>query len=94
MDALDRANEVRLARSDLKHELHDRQLSLAEALVDSRAASMPVLQLLCAQWQWGRERTVPVLRELRIGELKPVGELTDRQCGLLVEACEPERKVA
>ena len=94
MDALARANEVRLARPALKREILDGSLSIADALDDPRAASMTVYQLLSAQRQWGRLRASSVLRGLRIGETQYVGKLTLRRRRVLAEACEPARRAA
>lgn len=87
MAALDRANEVRLARVVLKREVRSGALSLGDALVDGRAGSMEVKQLVECQHRWGRRRTLRVLRGLRIGEKRRVGDLTERQRAALVEAC-------
>lgn len=78
---------VRYGRSRIKHDLRAGQITLAEALEDECCQTMTVFQLLCAQYGWGRERTVRVLSRLQIGELRHVRLLTDRQRALLVEAC-------
>lgn len=94
MDALARANEVRIARADLKQEVTEGRLSLTAALVDSRAEGLTVLKLLLCQHRWGVRTSRRVLNRLRIGEWKRVGALTDRQRVLLVQACSPKREAA
>lgn len=94
MDALDRANEVRLGRPGLKREIGSGSLSIGDAPVDERASSMPIFDLLACQWRWGRVSAFRVLNRLRIGEQKHVGDLTERQRGLLVQACSPKEKAA
>jgi hypothetical protein len=55
---------------------------------------MTVFQLLSSQYRWGRRTSMRVLSRLRIGEWKQVGALTERQRGLLVQACSPKREAA
>lgn len=94
IEALARATEVRVARADVKHEVSGGELSIADALVDPRAAGMTVFQLLSCQHRWGRRTSLRVLRSLRIGEWKAVGALTDRQRGLLADACSRKQEAA
>lgn len=94
LTALERANEVRLARPGLKREVGSGSLSIGDALLDERASSMPIFDLLVCQWRWGRVSAFRVLNGLRIGEQKHVGDLTERQRELLVQACSPKREAA
>jgi hypothetical protein len=87
MVALEYANEVRLRRREVKRQIAAGTLSIAVALVEPACEKMSVYDLLCAQYQWGRDRTVRTLSGLMIGEQRHVGELTDRQRGLIVRAC-------
>lgn len=95
-EALARANEIRFARADLKRELREGRLSLADALEDEATQKMTVFDLLRAQHRYGPER---IRRKLTtaanlIGSSRPVpehksiGDLTDRQKRALVQACE------
>lgn len=89
MSALTAANHVRIGRSQLRRDLHDGRITLAAALQDPRADTMPVGDLLRGQRRWGPTRVRVLLSRLMISETKRVGSLTDRQRGLIVEAaCE------
>ena len=92
MDALDKANEIRLARSDAKHRIFAGELSIADAFSLECCQGMTVMELLCSQWRWGRSSTLRVLSVLRISEMCRVRDLTERQCRLLAEACKPKRR--
>jgi hypothetical protein len=85
--ALERANEVRLARAELKRRIADGELSAAAVILDSpwEASSWPVGELLTSQRRWGTTRCVKFLAKNGISEMKPVGTLTDRQRRLLAE---------
>jgi hypothetical protein len=87
--ALARANETRLLRAEVKRAVGTGELGLAEALAlaagDARLGGMPVLDLLMAQRRWGRTRSVKLVAAMRLGEQKPLGELTERQMTELVD---------
>jgi hypothetical protein len=93
MAALDRANEVRLARAELKRRIGRREVTVAEVLdpdgeLPAEAVSMRVSELLEAQIRWGRTRARRLLNRLSIRENRKLGDLTERQRGLLVgELC-------
>ena len=79
--ALARANEVRLARAELKRRVSDGEISAAEVILESpwEAASMPVSELLTAQRRWGSTRCRKFLQCIPMSETKPIGAMTDRQ---------------
>lgn len=79
LEALARANEIRLARSRLKHELRDRELELSEVLEHPAVERMPIIQLLKALPRWGTHRAARALTVLEIGQLRYVGDLTARE---------------
>ena len=83
--ALERANEVRLARAELKRRIADGQVSAAEVILapPGAARSWAVGELLTSQRRWGTTRCRKFLQRHRINETKPLGELTDRQRRLL-----------
>jgi hypothetical protein len=83
--ALERANEVRLARAELKRRIADGQVSAAHVILvcPPEASSWTVGDLLMSQRRWGRTRCHKFLNRNQIGELKPVGQLTHRQRQLL-----------
>jgi hypothetical protein len=83
--ALERANEIRRARARLKRRIGAGQLSVAELILDPpvEARRWPIAELLVCQRHWGAARRSKFLAHNRISELKPVGELTERQRRLL-----------
>jgi hypothetical protein len=85
--ALGRANEVRLARAELKRRIGDGDLSAAEVILlcPEGAKSWPMRELLMSQRRWGNKRCRTFLEANQIGELKPVGALTERQRHVLAE---------
>jgi hypothetical protein len=93
MRALERANEIRLARAELKRRIADGDLSAAEVILTCpcEARSWPVAELLMSQRRWGITRCRKFLGRNQISELKPIGTLTDRQRQLLaaqLQSCE------
>lgn len=77
--ALTRANEVRLARSEVKRRLRDGEVGLEEAIADPCMQTATVFDLLTARRRWGRRRALRVLGQVPVRETKEVGSLTDRQ---------------
>ena len=90
MEALARANKVRLARAALKREISAGHRSITEVIMDSpwEVDSMSLGELLCAQRRWGRARSRKLLSSTALNEGKQVGTLTDRQRRILVAALE------
>jgi hypothetical protein len=84
--ALELANHVRRARSELKTRVARGQLSAAEVILTSppEAAGMAVAQLLASQRGWGAVRSRALLAHLAVREDKSIGSLTDRQRRALV----------
>jgi hypothetical protein len=89
MLALERANEIRLARSEVKHKIAEGRMTVAEALGEECCQSMTVGALLCCQHRWGRARMLRFLSRLMvpIGEARRVDALTERQRRALVGTC-------
>lgn len=79
--ALNRANEVRLARAELKRRVADGEISAREVILEApwEAASMAVADLLMSQRRWGITRCRKVLSQIPVTETKTIGSLTDRQ---------------
>lgn len=79
--ALQRANEVRLARADLKRRVADGELTVAEVILQSpwEAQSMAIADLLMSQRRWGRTRCRRFLAQVPLPETKTIGSLTERQ---------------
>ena len=94
--ALERANHVRLARAELKRQIASGDISAAQVILacPRGATRWRVGELLMSQQRWGRRRSQRFLERNQIGELKPVGDLTDRQrrvlAGQLAERCTRE----
>lgn len=81
LHALAHANQVRLARAELKRRIRAGELSAAEVLIASpwQARTMSVSDLLMSQRNWGRIRSRRVLLALQVPENKQIGTLTERQ---------------
>lgn len=88
--ALQLANQVRLARAELKRRVRGGQVSVSEVVRSCpwEAHSMPIGELLMSQQRWGQARSRRVLRPIGVPENKPVGQLTERQRLALVAALE------
>jgi len=85
MQALQRANEVRLARAELKRNIGEGTLTVGEVILACpwEAASMTIAELLTSQRRWGATRCSKFLTEIGLPEVKTVGSMTERQRGLL-----------
>jgi hypothetical protein len=90
MQALARANQVRLARAALKRDISAGRRSITAVIMESpwEAESMSLGELLCAQRRWGRARSRKLLSSTALSEGKQVGTLTERQRRILVAALE------
>src|SRR5690242_4979527 len=91
--ALERANEVRLARAELKRRIADGVLTATEVILacPPEASSWSVAELLMCQRRWGIMRCRKFLARNQISEIKTIGTLTDRQRQLLaaqLQSCE------
>lgn len=85
MQALQRANEVRLARAELKRKVGEGTITVAEVILACpwEAASMTIAELLTSQRRWGTTRCGKFLAHIGLPEAKTVGSMTERQRGLL-----------
>jgi hypothetical protein len=81
MRALERANQVRLARASLKRSIALGEICVAAVILDCpwEAESMAVADLLMSQRRWGQTRCRKFLSQLAMSEKKTVGSMTDRQ---------------
>ncbi len=79
--ALERANEVRLARATLKRRVSDGEVDVADVILQTpwEAETMSVLDLLMSQRRWGLTRCRRFLQSIPLSENKAVGTMTDRQ---------------
>src|ERR1700739_1561951 len=92
MRALERANEIRLARAELKRRIADGEMSAAQVILPPprEAGTWALGELLMSQRRWGGTRCRKFLSRFQINETKAVGALTDRQRRLLaaqLESC-------
>lgn len=85
MQALQRANEVRLARATLKRSIGVGAVSVGEVILTCpwEAASMSIAELLTSQRRWGTSRCSKFLAGIGMPETKTVGSMTERQRALL-----------
>jgi hypothetical protein len=96
MRALERANQVRLARAELKRRIATGELDIAEVILGCpwEAESMAVADLLMSQRRWGQTRCRKFLAQIPMSEKKTLGSMTERQrCALaaLLGCAEGER---
>ena len=87
MEALQRANEIRVQRAELKRRLKDGSVSIREILEDPPAyvLTAKVYDMLVAVPKLGRVKASRFLNQCRISQSKTVGGLSDRQRTELVE---------
>lgn len=81
MRALARANEVRLARADLKRRIGYGEVTVADVVLGPswEAESMTISDLLMSQRRWGATRCRKLLQSIPMSENKTVGSMTERQ---------------
>ena len=85
LQALARANKVRLARAELKRQIADGEVSAADIILGcpQEVVSWPIGELLMSQRRWGDGRCRKFLAQFQISEVKRLGTLTERQRRLL-----------
>ncbi len=85
MQALARANRVRLARAELKRSIASGNVEAADVVRECpwETESMTLAELLTSQRRWGRTRARKFLINLALNENKRLGTLTTRQRTLL-----------
>lgn len=90
MQALARANRVRLARAALKRDIGDGVVPVTEVVRDCpwETESMTLTELLTSQRRWGRTRARKFLSALALSENKRLGTLTPRQRAMLASELE------
>src|SRR3954449_3477261 len=79
--ALQRANEVRLARAELKRAVAHGGIRVSDIVLNPpwEAESMTIADLLMSQRRWGVTRCRKLLQVIPMSENKTVGSMTDRQ---------------
>ena len=81
MRALERANQVRLARAELKRRVAVGAIDAADVILECpwEAESMAVADLLMSQRRWGQTRCRKFLAQVPMSEKKTIGSMTERQ---------------
>ena len=81
MEALKRANDIRVRRARLKKDLKDGRVQIEEVLVDppEYVETAKVFDILMAVPKFGRVKAARFLNQCRISQSKTVGGLSDRQ---------------
>jgi hypothetical protein len=88
MQALARANRVRLARAELKRSIGRGEVDVGKVIRECpwETESMTLSELLTSQRRWGRTRARKFLQGLALSENKRLGTLTPRQRTLIATA--------
>jgi hypothetical protein len=86
MEALKRANDIRVQRARLKKELKEGRASIEEVLLKppDYVGTAKVIDMLMAVPKFGRVKAARLLNQCRISQSKTVGGLSDRQRAELV----------
>ncbi len=87
LDALERANEIRVSRARLKRALKSGEATFDQVLLDppTFVLTAKVYDMLLAVPRLGRVRASKLLAQCRISQSKTIGGLSDRQRGELVD---------
>lgn len=91
LQALERANRVRLARAALKRSIASGEISITKVITECpwQTETMTLSELLRSQSRWGRTRTRKLLASVGLSENKRLETLTERQRMLLVSQLRP-----
>ena len=81
MEALKRANDIRVRRARLKKDLKDGQVQIEVILMDppEYVSTAKVFDMLMAVPKFGRVKAARLLNHCRISQSKTVGGLSERQ---------------
>jgi hypothetical protein len=81
MQALQRANRVRLARAELKRQIATGEVTAADVVRANtwEVQTMAVAELLMSQRRWGHTRARRFLAGIPMAETKTIGSMTVRQ---------------
>ena len=87
MEALKRANDIRVRRAKLKKDLKDGRVRVQVILGDppDYVETAKVFDILMAVPKFGRVKAARFLNQCRISQSKTVGGLSDRQRSELIE---------
>jgi len=86
MDALKRANDVRVRRAKLKKDLKEGKVKIEQILGNppEYVSTAKVIDILMAVPKFGRVKAARFLNQCRISQSKTVGGLSERQRAELV----------
>ena len=86
MDALKRANDIRVRRAKLKKDLKDGRVKIEKILQNppEYVSTAKVFEMLLAVPKFGRVKAARFLNQCRISQSKTVGGLSDRQRAELI----------
>ena len=81
MEALQRANDIRVRRAQLKKDLKDGRVQIESILLDppEYVSTAKVFDMLMAVPKFGRVKASRLLTQCRISQSKTIGGLSDRQ---------------
>jgi len=81
MEALKRANDIRVRRAQLKKDLKDSRVQIEDVLLDPPewVETATVFDMLMAVPKLGRVKAARLLNSCRISQSKTVGGLSERQ---------------
>ena len=87
LDALQRANQIRVSRAKLKRALKANEVTLDQVLLDPPpyVLTAKVYDMVMAVPRLGRVRASKLLAQCRISHSKTIGGLSERQRSELVE---------
>ncbi|MBA2240784.1 MAG: hypothetical protein H0W09_06010 [Solirubrobacterales bacterium] len=94
IQALARANRVRLARASLKRQVAGGTVEVARVVRECpwEAETMSVGELLRSQQRWGRTRSRKFLSDLELSENRQLGRLTARQRNVVARELEAKSR--
>jgi hypothetical protein len=86
MEALKRANDIRVKRAQLKKDLKDGRVQIEQILADppEYVSTAKVFDMLMAVPKFGRVKAARFLNQCRISQSKTVGGLSERQRAELI----------
>jgi S13-like H2TH domain len=81
MEALKRANDIRVRRAQLKKDLKDGRMQIESILLDPPefVSTAKIFDMLMAVPKFGRVKAARLLNQCRISQSKTVGGLSERQ---------------
>jgi len=87
MDALHRANQIRVRRAQLKRDLKAGRVRIHDVIAEppDEILTAKVYDVLMAVPRLGRVKSTRLLTQCRISQSKTVGGLSDRQRGELLD---------